>query len=162
MDSSISVAVRVRPFNERERPLLAPAVEDDPFLGDGGFTSGAAAASGSGSGSGSAAAKHKRLRSIISVLSDRVLVFDPPDREALKRLRRTSPAICQGTRPNKDVRYAFDSVWTDAASQVQIYAGTVEPLLQGVMTGYNATVFAYGVRDSSDLASAASKRYVSS
>lgn len=139
MDSSISVAVRVRPFNDKERPLLAPTgEEEDPFLGDGGLSA------------VTAAGKHKRLRSIISILSERVLVFDPPDREALKRLRKTSPAFCQGSRPNKDARYAFDSVYGEHATQADIYAGSMEPLLDGVMTGYNATVFAYGVRTMND------------
>lgn len=134
MQSSISVAVRVRPFNARERLLVAPAPdEQDNFLGDGCLAV-------------REAPKHKPLRSIISVVSDRVLVFDPPDREALKRLRSSNPAFCHGNRANKDARYAFDSVFGDQATQQEIYAGTVEPMLDGIMDGYNATVFAYGVR----------------
>lgn len=132
MESSISVAVRVRPFNSKELPHVQPE-EDDPFLGDGGFVR-------------APAPRGKRLRSIISVVSDRVLVFDPPDREALKRLRQANPAFCHGNRPNKDARYAFDQVFPDQATQGEIYAGTVEPMLDGVLNGFNATVFAYGVR----------------
>jgi kinesin family protein 18/19 len=39
----------------------------------------------------------------------------------------------------------FDHVFKMAASQEEVYENTAKPLLDGVLSGFNATVFAYGV-----------------
>lgn len=44
-----------------------------------------------------------------------------------------------------DLRYVFDHVFKMAASQEEVYENTAKPLLEGVLKGFNATVFAYGV-----------------
>lgn len=42
-------------------------------------------------------------------------------------------------------RYIFDSVLKMEASQEEVFEKTALPLIDGVLTGFNATVFAYGV-----------------
>ncbi|KAK0630462.1 kinesin motor domain-containing protein [Bombardia bombarda] len=44
----------------------------------------------------------------------------------------------------KDQVFAFDRVFDDNASQVDVYEATTKNLLDSVLDGYNATVFAYG------------------
>lgn len=39
----------------------------------------------------------------------------------------------------------FDQVFGMGAEQEEVFAKTAKPLLPGVLDGYNATVFAYGV-----------------
>lgn len=42
-------------------------------------------------------------------------------------------------------RYVFDQVFGMGAEQEEVFTKTAKPLLPGVLDGYNATVFAYGV-----------------
>jgi kinesin family protein 18/19 len=39
----------------------------------------------------------------------------------------------------------FDKVFDGEARQEEVYGATAKPLLNGLLDGYNATVFAYGV-----------------
>ena len=45
-------------------------------------------------------------------------------------------------------RYLFDHVLGQEATQEDVFKRTAMPLLEGILTGYNATIFAYGVSDS--------------
>ncbi|KAJ7787362.1 P-loop containing nucleoside triphosphate hydrolase protein, partial [Mycena olivaceomarginata] len=49
-----------------------------------------------------------------------------------------------GTKRYKDKRFMFDRVFDNQARQQDVYEATAQPLLQGLLNGYNATVFAYG------------------
>lgn len=49
--------------------------------------------------------------------------------------------IRSGTTERK---YLFDQVFTEQASQEEIYEGVVSPLIDFSISGYNCTVFAYG------------------
>lgn len=44
-----------------------------------------------------------------------------------------------------DDRYVFDEVLNQEATQSMVFERTAKPLLPGVLEGYNATIFAYGV-----------------
>jgi kinesin family protein 18/19 len=44
---------------------------------------------------------------------------------------------------SKEQRYAFDRIYCNETSE-QIYTQTVKPLIKTVLSGKNATVFAYG------------------
>lgn len=44
----------------------------------------------------------------------------------------------------KDQVFAFDRIFDDNATQADVYEGTTKSLLDCVLDGYNATVFAYG------------------
>jgi kinesin family protein 18/19 len=44
----------------------------------------------------------------------------------------------------KDQQFAFDRVFDENAIQQEVYEATTQPLLDSILDGYNATVFAYG------------------
>ncbi|ROW11823.1 hypothetical protein VPNG_05015 [Cytospora leucostoma] len=129
--SSISVAVRVRPFTIREAAQLVKNDDGTLFLGD-----------------GSMAAMptpklHQRgLRSIIKVVDDRCLVFDPPEDNPVQRFSRS--VVPATGKKVKDQVFAFDRVFDENTSQTEVYEATTKNLLDSVLDGYNATVFAYG------------------
>lgn len=45
---------------------------------------------------------------------------------------------------SREKRYAFDYVFQEGDGQVMVYEHTTKFLIQGVLDGFNATVFAYG------------------
>ena len=55
--------------------------------------------------------------------------------------------VAAGVR-KRERRYVFDNAYDGDASNEQVYAGTVLPLIAGVLRGTNATVFAYGATGS--------------
>ena len=48
------------------------------------------------------------------------------------------------TRRKKEIKYAFDKVFAERATQSEVYEKTALPLIDTVLDGYNATLFAYG------------------
>ena len=144
-ESSIQVAVRIRPLNAREVSLLAPVDTSQPFQGDGGL-----AGSPSKAQNAIAAMRTNYIRNILSPVDDRVLVFDPAEPAAQIRGQKQQPTthmhIHGNGRRARDVRYAFDRVFPPTTTQQEVYRGTVEPMLTGLLSGFNASVFAYGVR----------------
>ncbi|KAJ4368569.1 tubulin-dependent ATPase kip3 [Didymella sp. IMI 355093] len=129
--SSISVTVRVRPFTIREAAQLTKTDDSTLFLGDGSL---AAAPTPRISSKGA-------IRPVIKVLDERCLIFDPPEDNPVHKIGRSYAP--QGKRV-KDQTFAFDRVFDDTTSQADIYESTAKPLLDNVLDGYNATVFAYG------------------
>lgn len=90
-------------------------------------------------------------------MDHRQLDFDKPEPSA--RARRGVPGAKRykdrrsvlGTWPCLGYeltlsRYVFDRVFNQEATQSMVFEHSVKPLLGGVLEGYNATVFAYGVR----------------
>mgnify|MGYP002717331909 FL=1 len=166
-DSSIQVVVRVRPLNAKEASLLAPIDTSKAFQGDGGL-----AASPSRTQSTIAAMRSNYIRNIIAPVDDRVLVFDPVEPDmvrgsgAITAGSGSSHSIGHGTgdaasqcrsgtfsshmqfhgnsRRPRDVRYAFDRVFPPSTTQREVYRGTIEPMFAGLLSGFNASVFAYG------------------
>ncbi|CAO1630450.1 unnamed protein product [Sympodiomycopsis kandeliae] len=143
-EASITVAVRVRPFSPKEASQLAPDDGVLPFLGDGGL-GGQPIRPSIPTGGGAMALRTRFLRPIIHTVDDKVLIFDPPDNNALTRMFGTQAGyMAHGQKKAKDVRYAFDRVFDSQCGQQDIFEGTTKPLLDGVLNGFNATVFAYG------------------
>ncbi|KAF9428752.1 kinesin-like protein Klp5 [Podila epigama] len=141
-ESAILVAVRVRPFSEAELARL-PATPASKFN----FT---ADASLSGIGSaydGYSPASHNNssgsIRKVVDVLDERVLVFDPPDAESISKYKRALLPV-QAYRRFKDMRYAFDRVFHEDSQQQEVFENTTKHLIDGVLDGYNGTLFAYG------------------
>ncbi|EPY50503.1 kinesin-like protein Klp6 [Schizosaccharomyces cryophilus OY26] len=134
-DSSIFVAVRVRPFTEQEKELLVETPDSAEYLGDGSLA-------GSRSSTGvSEQSKKRGIRRILRVLDDNVLIFDPPEENPLAGVQKS---ILSAGKRFKDLRFAFDRLFHDATTQEEVYQGTSQSLLDSVLDGYNATVFAYG------------------
>ncbi|CAK7207465.1 tubulin-dependent ATPase kip3 [Sporothrix eucalyptigena] len=129
--SSIVVAVRVRPFTIREAAQLTKTDDGTLFLGDGSLAAAPAPK-----------LNQKGLRSVIKVVDDRCLVFDPPEDNPVQKFSR-SVVPAAGKRV-KDQVFAFDRIFDDNATQMDVYEGTTKGLLDSVLDGYNATVFAYG------------------
>jgi kinesin family protein 18/19 len=72
--------------------------------------------------------------SVVKVMDKMVIVKDPPAKDNdFLREKRTN-----------EKRYAFDHVFNDRATQEDIHGVTTKLLIDGVMNGFNATVFAYG------------------
>ncbi|ODA83187.1 hypothetical protein RJ55_01698 [Drechmeria coniospora] len=128
--SSITVAVRVRPFTIREAAQLQKTDDSTIFLGDGSLA-----------GLPTPKLHQRGLRSVIKVVDDRCLVFDPPEDNPVQRFSRS---VIPTSRKVKDQVFAFDRVFDDNTTQTDVYEGTTKSLLDSVLDGYNATVFAYG------------------
>lgn len=67
-------------------------------------------------------------------------VFDPPEDNPVQRFSRS----VVNSKKVKDQVFAFDRVFDENTTQSEIYEGTTRSLLDSVLDGYNATVFAYG------------------
>lgn len=68
-------------------------------------------------------------------------VFDPPDDHAIQR---TSKSGGPNGRRSRDRTFGFDRVFDENTTQGDVYEATTRSLLESVLDGYNATVFAYG------------------
>lgn len=68
-------------------------------------------------------------------------VFDPPEDNPVQKY---SKSVVPQTRRVKDQTFGFDRVFDENTSQGDVYDATTKTLLDSVLDGYNATVFAYG------------------
>ncbi|KAI1374292.1 kinesin-domain-containing protein [Hypoxylon crocopeplum] len=128
--SSITVAVRVRPFTIREAAQLHRNDDGTIFLGDGSLAA-----------APTPKLKQSGIRSVIKVVDDKCLVFDPPEDNPVQRFSRS---VVPNGKKVKDQVFAFDRIFDENTSQTEVYEATTKNLLDSVLDGYNATVFAYG------------------
>ncbi|KAF7353023.1 Kinesin-like protein 6 [Mycena venus] len=128
---SITVAVRVRPPTAWEAARLPEPCYDTTIRGDGALSTPRAATSTS------------CLRDVVQIVDDRILTFDPDEKDRSKAFMERG-FMPPGTKRYKDKRFMFDRVFDNEARQQDVYEATAQPLLQGLLDGYNATVFAYG------------------
>lgn len=75
------------------------------------------------------------------VLTFSYRVFDPPEDNPMQRFSRS---VVPKTKRVKDQTFAFDRIFDENTSQGEVYEATTRNLLDSVLDGYNATVFAYG------------------
>ncbi len=81
---------------------------------------------------------------VAKVLDEHVLVFDPsPDNSPSFNVMPTKRMPVLG-RKHKDLRFAFDKVFDETASQMDIFEHTTKSIVDGVLEGINCSVFAYG------------------
>ncbi|KIY45890.1 kinesin-domain-containing protein [Fistulina hepatica ATCC 64428] len=129
---SITVAVRKRPPTAWEAVRLPEVSFDTTIRGDGALST-----------PGRSVTSTSPLRDIVQIVDDRILTFDPaetdPSRAFLER-----GFLPPGTKRYKDKRFMFDKVFDNDACQQDVYDATARPLLDNLLDGYNATVFAYG------------------
>lgn len=85
------------------------------------------------------------MRDIVRIVDDRILTFDPDEKDRTRAFMERG-FMPPGTRRYKDKRFMFDKVFDGEAKQRDVYDSTAKPLLKGLLDGFNATVFAYGVR----------------
>ena len=81
------------------------------------------------------------LKYQVNCRADLRSIFDPPEDHAIARGSKfTGP----NGRRSKDQTFGFDRVFDENTSQGEVYESTTRNLLDSVLDGYNATVFAYG------------------
>lgn len=68
-------------------------------------------------------------------------VFDPPEDAPVQRFSR---GLMPSGKRTKDQTFGFDKVFDENVTQAEVYEATTRGLLDNVLDGYNATVFAYG------------------
>ena len=84
---------------------------------------------------------NENVQCVLKALDDKVLCFDPSSGGNLLGGGKS--------RRGRDIRYGFDYVLDESATQFEVYERTARPLIEWILNGYNATVFAYGVRNDS-------------
>ncbi|KAL4075778.1 P-loop containing nucleoside triphosphate hydrolase protein [Scleroderma citrinum] len=129
---TITVAVRVRPPTSWEAARLPEPSYDTTIRGDGTLAT-----------PGKPVTSTAPLRDIVQIIDDRILTFDPLERDRARAFVERG-FVPPGTKRYKDKRFMFDRVFDGEARQEEVYAATSKPLLVGLLDGYNATVFAYG------------------
>lgn len=84
-------------------------------------------------------------RVVIDVVDDKMLVFDPKE--------EMRPFFYQGVqqpnknflkRANKELKFVFDHVCGQNASNQDVFEMTTKDILASLMEGYNCSVFVYG------------------
>ena len=131
---SITVAVRLRPPTAWEAARLPEPVADASFRCDAALSAPVT----------KSITSQTNLRHIVQIIDDRVLTFDPEERDPSRAFVERG-FLPPGTKRYKDRRFIFDRVFRHDTRQEDVYDGTVKPLLENLLNGYNATVFAYGV-----------------
>jgi kinesin family protein 18/19 len=86
----------------------------------------------------------KGIRKIVDVVDDRMLIFDPPQNSPLASISKNIFPHGKRTTRFKEHRFVFDKLFDEDTSQDNVYHDTTRPLLDSVLDGFNATVFAYG------------------
>lgn len=130
---SITVAVRLRPPTAWEAARLPEPITDTPIRGEAALSAPPV----------KSITSQTNLRHIVQIIDDRVLTFDPEERDPSRAFVERG-FLPPGTKRYKDRRFIFDRVFRHDARQEEVYDGTVKPLLENLLNGYNATVFAYG------------------
>ncbi|EMD40693.1 hypothetical protein CERSUDRAFT_149007 [Gelatoporia subvermispora B] len=129
---SITVAVRVRPPTSWEAARMPQQVYDSCIRGDAALST-----------PGRTATNTSSVRDVIQIVDDRVLTFDPDEKDPSRSFVERG-FVRPGTKRYKDRRFIFDRVFDHGARQQDVYQGTARPLLKNLLDGYNATIFAYG------------------
>uniref|UniRef100_UPI0037E98CE0 kinesin-like protein KIF18A n=1 Tax=Semicossyphus pulcher TaxID=241346 RepID=UPI0037E98CE0 len=90
--------------------------------------------------------KRENCRNVVQVVDNNMLIFDPKEEDmscfGSQRVRNRNRNI--NKRANKDLKFVFDHVFNEDSTQVDIFENTTKGVLDGVMNGFNCTVFAYG------------------
>uniref|UniRef100_A0A4W6ERJ6 Kinesin-like protein n=1 Tax=Lates calcarifer TaxID=8187 RepID=A0A4W6ERJ6_LATCA len=88
--------------------------------------------------------KRENCRNVVQVVDNHMLIFDPKEEDiscfGSQRVRNRNI----NKRANKDLKFVFDHVFSENSTQVDIFENTTKGVLDGVMNGFNCTVFAYG------------------
>ncbi|KAK7485721.1 hypothetical protein BaRGS_00023022 [Batillaria attramentaria] len=83
-------------------------------------------------------------RSVVEIMNENVLVFDPKEEASPSFGRRGRRHRDIRKRRQKDMKFAFDYVFSATSSNEEVYQGTTRCVLDGLLSGYNCSVFAYG------------------
>ncbi|XP_067655410.1 kinesin-like protein KIF18A [Haliotis asinina] len=90
-----------------------------------------------------AAEKAGPFEVVVRDMNEHVLAFDPKESNSPVRGFRRQPRDIRKRR-NKDLKFAFDFVFGPCATNAEVYKHTTKGILDGLLEGYNCSVFAYG------------------
>lgn len=135
-ESSIMVAVRVRPFTVEENNKLVHDEEEQVLLSEGSLSNNAKRSTRN--------FQPRGIRKIIDVVDDRMLIFDPPETNPLVQMQRKAFPNAKPSSRIREHRFVFDKLFDMETTQADVYESTAKPLLDSILNGFNATVFAYG------------------
>lgn len=141
--TDLLLLVRVRPFTQNESQNLRQNANEPVFLGDGSFASASNDNQSNGGGSRLAHRGQGGLRSVINVVDDKMLIFDPPEGNPMTSMQKAAFPNKNTTRI-REHRFVFDRLFDENCSQDDVFYHTSKPLIDNILDGYNATVFAYG------------------
>ncbi|XP_046898063.1 kinesin-like protein KIF18A isoform X2 [Hypomesus transpacificus] len=83
-------------------------------------------------------------RKVVQVVDNHMLIFDPKEQGipsfGAQRLRNRD----LNKKASKDLKFVFDNVFGEDSTQLDIFENTTKGVLDGVLNGFNCTVFAYG------------------
>ncbi|XP_050790873.1 kinesin-like protein KIF18B [Gopherus flavomarginatus] len=80
---------------------------------------------------------------VVQVIDDSMLVFDPEE-PCLSGVFTGFRGHDAPKRKGKDLKFMFDQVFDESATQEEVFQHTTKELLDWVLNGYNCSVFAYG------------------
>ncbi|KAH1174245.1 hypothetical protein KIL84_002389 [Mauremys mutica] len=80
---------------------------------------------------------------VVQVIDDSMLVFDPEE-PCLSGVFTGFRGHDAPKRKGKELKFVFDQVFGESATQEEVFQHTTKELLDGVLNGYNCSVFAYG------------------
>nr|XP_057933024.1 kinesin-like protein KIF18A isoform X2 [Doryrhamphus excisus] len=86
----------------------------------------------------------EKFRNVVQVVDNHMIIFDPKEEDVScfgsQRVRNRNI----NKRANKDLKFVFDHVFGESSTQDDVFENTTKGVLDGVMNGFNCTVFAYG------------------
>ncbi|GFO50711.1 kinesin-like protein [Plakobranchus ocellatus] len=85
---------------------------------------------------------NEKYRTVTHAISDHVLVFDPKI-QSVPGVLQSKPRDVNRHR-FKDLKYAFDHVFGPCATNRDVFEHATKGIVNGVLNGYNCSVFAYG------------------
>lgn len=147
-ESSITVCVRVRPFTVTESSKLISIEKQadiyaasKQFLGCSSSTASSSSPISSDRFSISKFGPHG-IRKVVNVVDEKMLIFDPMETNPLHQVQKS--LFPRSTARAREHKFSFDRLFDEDSTQDDVYFNTSQPLLDSVLEGYNATVFAYG------------------
>nr|XP_058904818.1 kinesin-like protein KIF18B [Kogia breviceps] len=83
-------------------------------------------------------------RPVVQVVDEQVLVFDPEEPDGGFLGLKWGSVHDGPKKKGKDLTFAFDRVFGEAATQQDVFHHTTHSILDSFLQGYNCSVFAYG------------------
>ncbi|XP_048086841.1 kinesin-like protein KIF18A isoform X3 [Alosa alosa] len=84
------------------------------------------------------------FKRVVQVVDSHMLIFDPKEQEVTFFRGQKIANRDVRKRANKDLKFVFDNVFGETSEQVEVFENTTKGVVDGVLNGYNCTVFAYG------------------
>lgn len=86
--------------------------------------------------------RRDKYTTVTQAINDRMLVFDPKLQRSIGFLQTKRKDVSR--RRFKDLKYAFDYVFGPTTKNQDVFHQSMKCIVQGVVEGYNCSVFAYG------------------